>query len=364
MENYTILTGTKNNAGDFLIAYRARKLLEHFRGDRNIIEYNAWVPLSEAQIERINESKALILTGGPSIQYNMHPGIYPLTNDLAQIKVPIITFGAGYKDLPGSKSSALNYQLSKETIRLLERISESGLNSSLRDYNTQIALSSNGFDNFEVTGCPALFDMNRDENKSQGTGTVFSLGVNYKISDSLKDQQKKVILRIAKNPTLFGDLIVAFHHSIRDQFDEDMLSWLDENNIEYRDISNSVDGLLSLYSNAWLHVGYRVHAHIFMSSQDKASLLIAEDGRGLALKDVISGLIVPAYHNMEFSLLNRIMKRLSLKTDLFNSVGHLDQLVEKMIELHNNEEFKVIGQVRANREFHFDKMKNFLQSLP
>lgn len=41
-DKYVILTGSKNNAGDFLIKYRAMMLFEKFRPDREIIDYNAW----------------------------------------------------------------------------------------------------------------------------------------------------------------------------------------------------------------------------------------------------------------------------------------------------------------------------------
>ena len=36
--SYVVLTGSKNNAGDYLIKYRAKELLKHIRPDRNIID--------------------------------------------------------------------------------------------------------------------------------------------------------------------------------------------------------------------------------------------------------------------------------------------------------------------------------------
>ncbi len=41
-EQYVVLTGSKNNAGDYLIKYRAKKLFKEFRPDREIVDYNAW----------------------------------------------------------------------------------------------------------------------------------------------------------------------------------------------------------------------------------------------------------------------------------------------------------------------------------
>jgi len=75
---YVLLAGSKINAGDFLINHRAKELLTYLRPDRNLIELDAWLPISDEQLEEINKSKALILIGGPSVQYDMYPGVYPL----------------------------------------------------------------------------------------------------------------------------------------------------------------------------------------------------------------------------------------------------------------------------------------------
>lgn len=45
---YVILTGSKNNAGDFLIKYRAKKLFAALRSDREIVDLDAWKPFDAA----------------------------------------------------------------------------------------------------------------------------------------------------------------------------------------------------------------------------------------------------------------------------------------------------------------------------
>ncbi|MBE0472302.1 MAG: hypothetical protein IBX55_22680, partial [Methyloprofundus sp.] len=94
-EYYVILTGSKNNAGDFLIKHRAKKLFEAIRPDREIIDLNAWEPIDDQKLALINASKALILMGGPALQRNMYPGIYKLPANLDEITVPIATMGIG-----------------------------------------------------------------------------------------------------------------------------------------------------------------------------------------------------------------------------------------------------------------------------
>jgi len=98
---YVTLTGSKNNAGDFLIRYRAHNLLKALRPDREIVDYNAWEKLDEEKLAVINKAQALVLLGGPALRQNMYPEVYPLTDDLSKIKVPITIMGAGWKKEPG-----------------------------------------------------------------------------------------------------------------------------------------------------------------------------------------------------------------------------------------------------------------------
>lgn len=81
-KQYTILTGSKNNAGDFLIKYRAKQLFKELRPDRDIIDFNAWEEFDKEKLKIVNESKALILLGGPSLQKLMRPNIYKMTKNL------------------------------------------------------------------------------------------------------------------------------------------------------------------------------------------------------------------------------------------------------------------------------------------
>jgi hypothetical protein len=55
---YVLLTGGKNNAGDFLIKRMALQLFQALKQDRDIIDFDGWVPLSEEQLDVINGSKA------------------------------------------------------------------------------------------------------------------------------------------------------------------------------------------------------------------------------------------------------------------------------------------------------------------
>jgi len=92
---YVLLTGSKNNAGDYLIKSRAKDLLSAWRPDREFVDMNGWEPLSDEALDIVNGSEALVLTGGPAINTKMRPLVYALRDNLDEITVPITTFGVG-----------------------------------------------------------------------------------------------------------------------------------------------------------------------------------------------------------------------------------------------------------------------------
>ena len=215
-----MLTGSKNNAGDFLIKHRARKLFERIRSDRNVIDMNAWEELNAEKLEIINASEALVLMGGPALQHHMYPGIYKLPENLEAIKVPMIMMGIGWKSVNGDWPDTYDYPLSNSTIKLLDRIKADGFLSSVRDFHTLSSLEFKGYDNVLMTGCPAYYDLD-----SIGSSFVcpekiqkvaFSLDVSFLRSPSMKALMKKQILELKQRFSVIG-FEVVFHHSVNQE---------------------------------------------------------------------------------------------------------------------------------------------------
>ncbi|MGH8370059.1 MAG: polysaccharide pyruvyl transferase family protein, partial [Gammaproteobacteria bacterium] len=298
-DNYVLLTGGKSNAGDFLIKKRAIALLGALRPDRQLIDVNAWEPVDDTRLEIINRSKALILTGGPALQKNMYPGVYPLRENLDEIEVPILALGIGWKSLTGNWSDTRNYPLSRDTLRLLQRIDRSGYLSSVRDYHTLNVLFHHGFNNFQMTGCPALYSPESEWSPNLNSPikkVSFSLGVSF-LSSKVMEQQMQSMLSMLGDKFGNSRVTTVFHHSTSQTFLKThnatrhhlkghlkFIEWLEARSFPYVDISGSADRMIEHYSGTDMHVGYRVHAHILMSSISKPSILLAEDGRGKALK--------------------------------------------------------------------------------
>ena len=378
-DHYVVLTGSKSNAGDFLIKYRGRRLLEVLRPDRKLVDFNAWEPIEGERLDVVNRSAALILLGGPALQPDMYPAVYPLAQDLSRIRVPVLTMGIGWRSPSGEWSAATRMRLSGATRELLGKTAEDGQQISVRDYHTLEVLRSNGFRHALMTGCPALYDLESLTKPVPVTGAIrkvgFSLGVGFLWSGNMRRQMEELIVR---SRDLFREarFDVVFHHPLEAWFLEThnapriyyeghrkFRDWLERQGIGWLDVSGSAEKLIDYYGGCDFHLGYRVHAHVFMCSIGKPSILLAEDGRGAALKEVIGGPIFPAAAQTPRSLLARVREwrgRARPTTALPDAADLVLHEIEYGLE-HGNTR---LAGVRANIEALFPVMRRFLAALP
>ena len=379
-DQYVILTGSKNNAGDYLIKYRAKQLFSDLRPDREIIDINGWEQLNTDKLSVINQSKALILMGGPALIENMVPKVYALTNNLEDIKVPIIMMGIGWKSQKGNWEDTYSYPLNNKTISLLKKINNSGYQSSVRDYHTLNAIRFNGFNNFLMTGCPAYYDkdyINKELQFKEINKVAFSLGVSFVESSSMEKLMKENILA-CKNKFKDKEFEVIFHHSLdRRKFKDvyqsssnhvnkhnNFVEWLEKNNVKFIDISGSAENLINYYNNIDLHIGYRVHAHIFMNSITKKSILISEDGRAKGVKGAIGGIVLDGYLDFQQSYFSRVLNRLLPFYDKFKSNSYLTKELLNELDYEDKISFYRFKEARRNIDQNYLVMKNFLNQLP
>jgi len=306
---YVLLTGAKNNAGDFLIRERAITLLRRLRPDRELVNLDGWRPITDEQLELVNGAEALLLTGGPSVRPNMRPDIYALRPRLSDVRVPITTLGVGWRGPTGDWALTRHAAFSPASRELLERIREDGLRSSVRDYHTLNVLRRAGIGRVVMTGCPAVYapDVVGGFRAPERLSTV-SVSVGVRMAESAAMWRQTLALLRATRQAFEGARVVAvFHHSTDEAFTKAygrptplfeaqrrLLAWLDSEGFEHVDVSGSAESMKVQYDSSDLHVGYRVHAHIYMTSMMRPSLLLAEDSRGSALKEVLGGHIVEA----------------------------------------------------------------------
>lgn len=378
---YVILTGSKNNAGDFLIKYRVKKLFAALRPDRDIVDLDAWKPFDAPTLELVNNAKALILMGGPALQANMYPGIYALTSNLADITTPITTLGVGWKSINGSWQDTYHYPLSASTLQLLNKAAGSGLPLSVRDFHTFNALAFKGIDNVVMTGCPAYYDLDFIGTPFHSPQTfnkvAFSLGVALVDSPAMEQAMKAQVLQL-KQRFADGEFEVVFHHGLNaDTFlkahgsrqahndkHRAFAKWLDSQGVSYVDISGSAERLMEYYSGVDLHIGYRVHAHIFMNSVRKPSVLIAEDGRGRAVEKVIGGIVIDGVDRYKSDFISKVCSRLLPRFERFVANASVAKELEISLAHEQKNAGRRFNASRCMIDENYEVMKSFIARLP
>ena len=338
---YILLSGAIKNIGDYLIFDSARKLIKTHVSD-NIIELNRWENHSD-KIDLLNNSKAIIICGGPGFGESMYPKIYPIIDDLQKLKVPVTTLGVGWSGKP-----ALNpekFAFSENSKRLLDYITESFGQISCRDVLTDGVLKQNGYNNSIMTGCPVWYREIASLQTKKDTEIkkiVFTTPASRKLT-----KQTNRIIQILRKKYKNAEIIVSFHRGILpDKYTgiRDSLAYLSMSGYatmkgcSVKDVSYDLDKL-EFYKSADLHVGYRVHAHLFFLANGLPSILFSEDGRGLGMSKT-------------FNL-----------PELYAYDTHFEKKFEKYINNLSESNFSASSD---NTEFIIDKykgMKNFLIKL-
>jgi hypothetical protein len=279
--------GAYGNAGDHLIGRRAHALLAaHVDDDIQTIDRRA---ITDDSYDLMNRARAVLLTGGPAYQRQIHPGIYPL--DLDRVKVPVVPYGLGWK--ARTDATPQSFEFTPESREFVRRIhAGSTIQSSARCYQTAELLKATGVDNVLMTGCPVWYDEAR-------------LADDY----VFPQQIRRVVISLPAKPR--GDTVaLARHIAKRFPKAEKYISYQSGFKAQSRlvdirrrveraaaarvgfepvDFQGDADAMMSFMSGMDLHVGYRVHSHLYSLSQRITSVLLAEDSRAIGQAEATGG---------------------------------------------------------------------------
>ena len=275
------LTGAFKNAGDYLIGHRARTLLGNHL-EHEIVDLNR-KSLNADSYALLNSASAVLLTGGPAYQDSIYPGVYNL--DLAKLEVPVIAYGLGWKGKLGQTPESFAFK--PEAAGFVKQIHQTNLYSSARDHLTVKVLNQLSIDNVAMTGCPAWYDESKlDVDYSYNPVKRLMFSMPAVPQESVLPLLKALAKRFPK-----AEKIIAFnagYKSTRSKNNAEYTRW------NYLTIAKAVllgfkpvsfesdfDKFQTTMSSLDLHIGYRVHSHIFCLSQRITSMLIAEDSRGV-----------------------------------------------------------------------------------
>lgn len=333
------LSGAYKNAGDFLIESRCMELLTYFIKDISIDKFLR--NEITGKCEELNNYDAIIIGGGPIYGKKVERNL-PIAEMLEAIKKPLMVIGGGWYGSVGSYEATYNYMFSDLSKQFLSKVDQDGLGLSCRDIYSYRTLIKEGFKNVYLTGCPAWYNIDTiSKQKIAGKSAEIKTVV---ISDPALDKNIGTAVEVARAVRArYSDAKVtfAFHRGItstrsvwgkrltKDDLRESVKRYCDD----IIDISHSADGF-SIYDDCDLHIGFRVHAHIYCLSMRKRSVLIEEDGRGAGVNQILGLPSLKSYSDdvqIDNSIYNIAKNRFGLfpyKHIIEDLNSHLDILKE------------------------------------
>jgi hypothetical protein len=333
------LTGAFRNVGDHLIGHRASILLKKYF-DPEVVNITR-SEIREADYETMNRARAVFMCGGPAYQKNIYPNIYPL--DLNKLETAVIPLGLGWKG--AVDDSPKDFQFSEESLAFIKSVHESIPSGSCRDYLTVEVLENFGVHNVVMTGCPAWYDLESMERE-------FEVSIPHRIvvSDPAYVSTHTIqTMRYLRNRFPNSDIALALHHGYYSSFNRKgalfgvqhlgLAALARSLRFTVHNISANLDAMRAVYENCDLHVGYRVHAHIYNLSRRTPSLLISEDSRGVGQSKALECTV--------------------LESQDAELIKKLDDEIELLM---TKKGAYFLGSLRAMREG-FTTMQQFLQSI-
>lgn len=322
MVKVAFLSGAYKNAGDFLIEARSLRLLHHFVHDISIDKFLR-NELS-GKCEQLNGYDAIVIGGGPIYSQNIEKYL-PIAEMTGAVKKPIMIIGGGWYGAAGGYQQIYRYKFSEQSRAFLSKVDREGYGLSCRDIYTYRTLKKEGYQNVWLTGCPAWYNIDTlaQTGLRGGAAEINSIivsdparkenaGMAVEVLRLLRKRYKKAKITFIFHRGYNADRFTAkpiaeraaeLRDSIRDYCDDIM------------DISYGESGF-SAYDTCDLHVGFRVHAHIYCLSMRNRSILIEEDGRGAGVNQILGFPALKAYSD-SIQTDNYIYNRAKRKLGLF-----------------------------------------------
>jgi hypothetical protein len=387
---YVLLSRAKKNIGDFLILDRAKRLLERYRPEHKLITINGWEPLG-SHLDEVNASDAMIFCGGPNVSKTFYPDVYPLTENLDDVKAPMYLLGGGWNEIPGTKRQRETYWFTPQSRRALERCAA----ISCRDDQTVEVLRRNGFKS-TMTGCPVWYNLDHLDEKFKAPEKIEKVVFTtpqFHTMPRLYDEQCIEVMDVLADLFRGANIYCSFHRGLKaDEFtteeEEPRLGAVRDaatkRGFEIVDASYELSKI-NFYEGCDLHVGYRLHGHIDFLSMRKPSVLLNIDARGQGFGDTVglpgvqawsTGPLAEATYTVgnwihKYNLLNKVTRVVSNSPSLHWSQGlwmmgnrKAVPNLRKILEGEKKIGFKSYPGLEATFQRYHLVMRDWLAQLP
>lgn len=292
---YTLFHGAKKNVGDYLIRNRAKNLLFEYTDvtEEDLFELEmVRKSISKEDLAQVRETDAVIIAGGPAYGSGDFADIYPSLSDVLDAGVPVFPLGPGWKGTDEDE-----FQFTSESLALIQRIHEQIEFSGVRDLPTKRVLQKHGISNVELVGCPAWYDLEALGHSFEKPSTLESLAISTAVPRSrYYRKQFRYLLRRVSDEFPDADLYCSFHRGISNDDHTPFINSLHLRRFKRVASKNGYTILnpayepekLEQYRDIDLHIGYRVHGHIYFLAMRHPSYLFQVDGRGTGVSESLS----------------------------------------------------------------------------
>jgi hypothetical protein len=294
------------NAGDYLVRRGVEELLKYFD-----IMYDKCYA-EDFSLNEIQKYSALIIGGGPQYSNRLYKNdSYKVYNVYKEIQIPIFFEGAGIYNSTCLPNDIFSNCFIDEMIEFYKYIDCNGGGYGCRDYISQTILKKNGLLNGNMIGCPAWFS--KDDLQLEGIRPnvklkpekiiVSDAGITKLEKNQVtKAQQTIEVIEFLKDKFKSAKIIFSYNNGIHTRYSSKcnniVKEYLEKEKIDYYNMENNED-MFAIYDDCDLHIGFRLHSHIYCMRKHIPSILIEEDARGYGFNDTVGLPHITAYKIQE-----------------------------------------------------------------
>lgn len=365
-----LLSGAIKNAGDYLITERAKRILQYCYPQAliNTIVRNYQL---DDKLSMLNEADVIVIAGGPSYKKTLYPKDIPLVHDLNLVKSKIFIMGAGWYGGLTNDKEIRDYEFTLSSKRLLKRITKDSVLLGCRDYYSVKVLYANGFCNCIMTGCPAWYDLDKLSKRLTLSKEINKIMISDPADVRSYGQQSIDIVRALRNLYPRATIEYVFHRGIEEDdltnrktanHIKKITNVLNSMGIKYHNIAYGFEGF-HLYDDCDIHVGHRVHAHIYNLSQRNISILFEEDSRGAGVNEALGLIGIKAYERKISSNTNIFIKGVNKYVTLTKTNRYAISDLNNYINYINKTNGLIFNIAYSSMEYYFTQMINHVKTI-
>lgn len=310
MKKIIIIGRPYSNGGDYLIFDRMGKAVQATYPEASL----TWNMKNDDQfdVNELNQYDAVITGGGGAQFSEAHIKTSFLYQHFDELTVPIHYMGTGLYGADGLDKTIYEYRYSDEIREYFHKVMERGGQVASRDWIVDTVLRNNGIGGVIMAGCPAWYDLevlgrndlsihkkqqlSREQMKKIAVSN-HGLTKNSKDHAKKQEQMESLILFLHKEFP-YAEILLTFNDGYVTKYSKDynlaLQGWAQSHGVTCVDLSNDA-GKFTALDEVELHIGFRVHTHLYCTSKKIPSLLIEEDIRGYGMNETLHLPHITAY---------------------------------------------------------------------